>query len=97
MTETPELPAWVDAKWITPEWPLEAIVDLRDLWLSGLSLAKIGQRMHRTKNACSRKVAKIGLRAGPSPIHQPNAARPVQRPGKGPTLPPLPSLFDDAP
>ena len=49
-------------------WTQDDIRILRELWLSGLSTAKIGAKMGRTKSGVIGKARRIGLPGRPSPV-----------------------------
>lgn len=75
------------------EWNDETIVQLRDLWIEGLSTAEIGRRMSVSKNAVVGKAHRLNLPPRPSPIRRDGvsvASRTASlRRVTGPTLPPL--------
>ena len=86
------------------EWPDEAVAELRRLWDTGMSIAKIGGELGRSKNAVAAKADRLDLPARPSPIKQSpdpgskvrkRLARGAIRRGAS-TLPPLPSEVPDA-
>ena len=82
------------------EWNDETIARLRALWDEGLSTAEIGRRLGVSKNAVVGKAHRMMLPPRPSPIRRDGAASPraaTPRRVTGPTLPPLPATFQEAP
>ena len=87
-----------------PDWTDDETARLLELWPTGLSTAKIGKEIGRSKHAVVSKVDRLGLPDRPSPIPQrpdPNSkvrkrlARGFVRRGQS-TLPPLASEVSDA-
>lgn len=50
------------------EWSEDQVNQLRELWESGLSSAKIGQKLGMSKNAIVGKARRLSLSSRPSPI-----------------------------
>jgi GcrA cell cycle regulator len=64
------------------DWPPEDIARLRELWATGMSTAKIGQAMGRTKSAVVGKAHRLDLPGRKSPIKK--AAAPAPKPATRP-------------
>lgn len=60
-------------------WTDEADALLRRLWGEGLSTARIGQAMGRTKNAVVGRVHRLRLPSRPNPVQQPKKPRRMPR------------------
>src|ERR1700723_744859 len=75
------------------EWTSDDLNVLRRMWADGVTTAKIGRMLSRTKNSVVGKIHRLRLVGRPSPIiHDGRASTPPKpRPVAGPTLPPLPS------
>lgn len=81
------------------EWTEFEDAELSALWEDGLSTSEIGRRMFRSKNSVVGRAHRQDLPARASPIRARSDGLPHKPPGRraGPhTLPPLPSVADQA-
>jgi GcrA cell cycle regulator len=61
-------------------WDDDSVRVLRELWAEGLSIAEIGKRMGRTKNAVVGKAHRMCLPPRPSPVKYRSAPEPEMKP-----------------
>ena len=76
-----------------PPWSDKENAELKRLWATGLSSAKIGKSMGKTKNSIIGRAHRLGLPARPSPIRDAkSAAIRVEKPIK-----PKPPILSELP